>query len=145
MHKTKTNMKYILFAFLIILIGGSCGANAEKTDEKTYAEQKESLEQKEKKHPLQFLEVKGDNKKNILGQTVIHGTIYNKATIASYKDVRIKMLCYKDGKMIEEHEDVINDIIKPNSDNNFKTKYRLSKGTDSINLSVMSASIVDTK
>jgi len=103
------------------------------------------MKQKEKKHPLQFLHVEGDNKKNIIGQTVIHGTIYNKATIASYKDVRIKMLCYKDGKMVEEHEDVLDDVIKPNTDNDFKTRYRLPKGTDSIDLSVMSASVADAK
>ena len=123
----------------------SCSGSETKTDEQAYTEQKESLEQKEKKHPLQFLHVEGDNKKNIIGQTVIHGTIYNKATIASYKDVRIKMLCYKDGKMVEEHEDVLDDVIKPNTDNDFKTRYRLPKGTDSIDLSVMSASVADAK
>ena len=123
----------------------SCSGSETKTDEQAYTEQKESLEQKEKKHPLQFLHVEGDNKKNIIGQTVIHGTIYNKATIASYKDVRIKMLCYKDGEMVEEHEDVLDDVIKPNTDNDFKTRYRLPKGTDSIDLSVMSASVADAK
>ena len=55
------------------------------------------------------------------------------------------MLCYKDGKMVEEHEDIIDDVIKPNSDKDFKTKYRLPKGTDSIDLSVMSASIAEEK
>ena len=145
MHKIKTNMKYIFCAFLVVSVMGSCGGSETKTDEQAYTEQKESLEQKEKKHPLQFLHIEGDNKKNIIGQTVIHGTIYNKATIASYKDVRIKMLCYKDGKMVEEHEDVLDDVIKPNTDNDFKTRYRLPKGTDSIDLSVMSASVADAK
>jgi len=138
-------MKYIFLVFLIISVMNSCSGSETKTDEQAYTEQKESLEQKEKKHPLQFLHVEGDNKKNIIGQTVIHGTIYNKATIASYKDVRIKMLCYKDGKMVEEHEDVLDDVIKPNTDNDFKTRYRLPKGTDSIDLSVMSASVADAK
>jgi hypothetical protein len=55
------------------------------------------------------------------------------------------MLCYKDGKMVEEREDVLDDVIKPNTDNDFKTRYRLPKGTDSIDLSVMSASVADAK
>lgn len=136
-------MKFIPAICLIFSILVSCSSNEKKLDEESYTAQKESLEQKEKKHPLQFLRVEGDNKKNIIGQTVIRGTIYNNATVASYKDVRIKMLCFKDGKMVEEHEDTIDDVIKPNSDNDFKTKYRLPKGTDSIHLSVMSASIAE--
>jgi hypothetical protein len=73
----------------------------------------------------------------------VRGKISNKATVSSSKDVRIKMLCYKDNKMMIEHEDVIDDVIKSNSINNFKIKYRLPKGTDSIALSVMSASVTN--
>jgi len=146
MHKIKPNMKYFSLTCFIIIVLTACGGSAEKsTEDKTYSEQKESLEQTEKKHPLRFLRIEGDNKKNLIGQTVVRGTIFNKATLAAYKDVRIKMLCYKDGKMVEEHEDVVNDIIKPNSDKDFKTKYRLPKGTDSIELSVMSASVAEIK
>ena len=143
MIKINPNMKDLFSTCLIVFSLCSCGGAEKKLDEQTYTAQKESLEQKEKKHPLQFLRVEGDDKKNIIGQTVIRGTISNKATVASYKDVRVKMLCYKDGKMVEEHEDIIEDIIKPNSDKDFKTKYRLPKGTDSIDLSVMSASIAE--
>jgi hypothetical protein len=39
--------------------------------------------------------------------------------------------------------DVIDDMIKPNSIDNFKIKYRLPKGTDSIALSVMSADVAE--
>jgi hypothetical protein len=53
------------------------------------------------------------------------------------------MLCFKNNKLVEEHEDVIEDIIKPNSTKGFKTRYRLPKGTDSIALSVMSATVVE--
>jgi len=45
--------------------------------------------------------------------------------------------------MMIEHEDVNDDVIKSNSINNFKIKYRLPKGTDSIALSVMSASVTN--
>ena len=138
-------MKKIFCLLFIIVILSSCSSDAKKSEEQTYTEQKESLEQKEKKNPLHFLNVTGDNKKNIIGQTVIRGTLYNKATVVAYKDVRVKMLCYKDGKMVEEHEDVIDDVLKPNSEKEFKTRYRLSKGTDSIYLSVMSATVAETK
>jgi len=47
--------------------------------------------------------------------------------------------------MVEEHEDTIDEIIIPNSTKDFKTKYRLPKGTDSIALSIMNASVAETK
>ncbi|MEP6844967.1 MAG: hypothetical protein ABI861_03160, partial [Panacibacter sp.] len=117
-------MKCIFCLVFITLIMSSCGSDKAKTEEQIYTEQKESLQDKEKKNPLKFLSVTGDNKKNIIGQTVVRGTIHNKATLVAFKDVRVKMLCYKNNKMAEEHEDVINEIIKPNTDKDFKTKYR---------------------
>jgi hypothetical protein len=145
MHKIKPNMKYFSLTCFIILVLTACSGSEKKNEDKTYTEHKESLEQTEKKHPLKFLKVEGDNKKNLIGQTVVRGTIFNKATVVAYKDIRIKMLCYKDGKMVEEHEDVIDNVIKPNTYKDFKTKYRLPKGTDSIELSVMSASVAEIK
>jgi hypothetical protein len=140
MHKILKNMKYSLDIFFVILFLSSCSSSSEKKpDEQAYKEQKESLEETEKKYPLRFLSVTGDDKKNIIGQTVIRVTVNNKATVVAYKDVRVKMLCYKDGKMVEEHEDVMEETIKPGSEKDFKTKYRLPKGTDSIYISVMSA------
>ena len=134
-------MKYF-FSILLFVFTASCGAgNNEKTATQTYEKAKESLLDKEKKNPLQFLTVHGDDKKNLIGQTVVRGTIINNATVAAYKDVRIKMLCFKDGSMVEEHEDIIDDIVKPSSSRDFKTRYRLPKGTDSIALSIMDASL----
>ena len=131
-------MKYF-FPVLLLMLGAACGSNKEKTAAQNYEQAKESLEDRETKNPLKFLSVTGDDKKNLIGQTVVRGNITNLATVIAYKDVRIKMLCYKDGRMAEEHEDVIKDIIKPASTKDFKIKYRLPKGTDSIALSVMSA------
>ena len=139
-------MKYFFCVYAIMLFLSSCGSSEKDTEEQNaYTEQKESLQETEKKHPLRFLRVTGDDKKNIIGQTVVRGTIHNKATVVAYKDVRVKMLCYKDGKMVEEHEDVVEEIIKPGTEKDFKTKNRLPKGTDSIYLSVMSASVSDAR
>lgn len=139
------NMRYTrpiaLIAFFFVCL--SCGSGRENVDPQTYQHYKKTLAEEEKENPLSFLSVTGDNKKNLVGQTVIHGKILNRGTIVSYKDVRIKMLCYKNEKLVEEHEDVVHDIIKPNSTINFKTRYRLPKGTDSVALSVMHAAIAE--
>ena len=52
------------------------------------------------------------------------------------------MLCYKNGMRVQEHEDVVPDIIKPGAIKTFKTKYHLPKGTDSLAISVMSADTI---
>jgi len=131
-------MKFSLAAICIVLLI-SC---KEKFDNKTYTENKESLAQREAKHPEQFLHISSDDRKNIFGATVIKGKIVNTASVAVYKNTRIKMLCYKNGIRVEEHEDVMPALIKPGAVSNFKIKYHLPKGTDSLALSVMSADAI---
>lgn len=128
-------MKHLL-AVSCMLILFSC---KEKFDTKTYEENKVSLAQRESENFQQFLKVSSDDKKNLFGTTIIKGKIVNTASVAFYKNVRIKTLCYKNGIRVEEHEDVMPDIIKPGTVKNFKIKYHLPKGTDSLALSVMSA------
>ncbi len=137
-------MKQFFLILLSVIIFSACGSNPQ-FDKQTYDQNKESLSDKEKTSPLDFLKVAGQDRKSLFGlgkETVVQGTISNSATICSYKDVRVKMLCYDNGKMVEEHEDVISDVIKPASTEAFKTRYRLTKGTDSIALSIMSAAVV---
>lgn len=133
--------KFILLLSVICFIT-SCKSDPATIDTKTYEAQKESLADKEKAKPLAFLHVKSEHRKNWIGQTVVDGTIINTATVSSYKNVRLKMLCYdKDSKVVEEHEDVLDAIIKPNTDKDFKLRYRLPRATDSISVNIMSAAV----
>lgn len=128
---------WLAIVFIIFLF--SC---KEEFDDKTYEENKISLAQKEGDHPEQFLRISSDDKKNLFGTTVIKGKVVNTASVATYKNTRIKMLCYSNGVRVEEHEDVLPDLIKPGTVKNFKIKYHLPKGTDSLALSIMSADAV---
>jgi len=128
-----------LFFSLLIFCLASC---KEKFDSKTYEENKESLADREKNNPQQFLRISSDDKKNLFGTTVVKGKLVNTASVCWYKNIRVKMLCYKDGIRVEEHEDVIPDVIKPGNVKNFRTRYHLPKGTDSLALSVMTAEAV---
>ena len=129
-----------LIAIACFLFFFSC---KEKFDHKTYEENKITLAQRESEHPEQFLKISSGDKKNLFGATIIKGKIVNTASVASYKNTRVKILCYKNGIRVEEHEDVMPDIIKPGTVRNFKIKYRLPKGTDSLALSIMSADAVN--
>jgi hypothetical protein len=128
----------LVITFILFLF--SC---KEKFDTKTYRENKVSLAQRESEHPEQFLKISSDDKKNLFGATIIKGKIVNTASVSVYKNTRIKMLCYKNGIRVEEHEDVLPELIKPGTVRNFKIKYHLPKGTDSLVLSVMSADAVN--
>jgi hypothetical protein len=131
-------MKFLLATFCVVILF-SC---KQKFDNKTYEENKVSLTQRESDNPQQFLKLSSDDKKNIFGATVIKGKIVNTASVAVYKNTRVKTVCFKNGVRVEEHEDVMPDVIKPGSVKNFKIKYHLPKGTDSLALSIISADTV---
>jgi hypothetical protein len=129
---------FLLLIFLMNIL--SCQNHTKDIDKEKYEQSKQRLADNEKNNPLTFLKIFGKDHKNIFGKTVTKAEINNTATICSYKDVRVKMLSFdKAGMMIEEHEDIIPDEIKPASTFDFKTKYRLPQTVDSIALSIMSA------
>ena len=136
-------MKQILFLTVIMPLMLSCGSSNSEKDQKNYEETKEKLEKREKKNPLDFLTVIADNKKNFIGQTVVKGVIENKASVAAYKKVRLKLLYYKQGTLVTNHEEELDEIIRPNNRYEFKAKYFTPKGTDSVGVSVMSAKVAD--
>jgi hypothetical protein len=110
----------------------------------SYEATRESLQDKETKNPQNFLTVSGHDRHNILGQTVVKGTVTNKATVASYKDVDVKLDFYsKTGTLLETDKETVFEIIGPGQSKNFKTKYFAPKGTDSVALAVTGAKVVE--
>ena len=123
----------------------SCNSSADKKAEAKkdkYEQTKESLEQTEKKNPARFIMVNGHDKHNILGQTVIKGTLTNNAKVASFKDVEIELAFYsKTGALLEKDAEIIFETLAPGKSENFKTKYFAPKGTDSVALRVTGAKV----
>jgi hypothetical protein len=135
---------------LVILVSGSliflsCSeseTNKAAHEKESYEIAKESLQDKEVKNPQNFLTVAGNDRHNLVGQTVIKGTIINIASVASYKDVDIKLDFYsKTGTLLETDKETVYEVIAPGQSKNFKTKYFAPKGTDSVALMVISAKI----
>jgi hypothetical protein len=144
MKKTSLLLLFSVFSLLCIVIT-SCGGS--ESDSKTdtlkkdkYEEKKENLADIENKNPVRFLSVNGHDKKNLIGQTVVKGTLKNKATVAIYKDVEVELSFYsKTGALLEKDIEVIYDKIEPGKETDFKTKYFAPKGTDSVALRVLKA------
>lgn len=144
----KTNyMKKIFLLITCISILISCNNNDSAKaakDKNSYEAAKESLQEKENKTPEQFLTVSGHDKHNLLGQTVVKAVVTNKATVASYKDVDLKLDFYsKTGTLLESDKETVYEIIAPGQSKNFKTKYFAPKGTDSVALAVTGAKVVE--
>lgn len=133
--------KIIIHAFLCGSLFTACkSGNEEKKTEDTYKKVTLTVEEMEKKEPIRFLSVTGGNRRNILGQTVIKGTIKNNAKIVAFKDVEIKLSFYsKTGALLEEDKETIFENIPPGESKNFKSKYFAAKGTDSVAMKVTGA------
>ncbi len=112
----------------------------EEKEKASYEKTKESLGEKEKKAPETFITVSTHDKRNLIGQTVIKGTVSSKATVAVYKDIDLKLFFYsKTGSLLEEDKHTVFETLKPGSSESFKTKYYAPKGTDSIVMKVIGA------
>jgi len=118
----------------------SCSGDSEKKAADDYEKGKISMEEVEQKNPKRFLTVSGSSKKNILGQTVIKGSVKSSAKIVSYKDVEIKLSFFsKTGALLEEDRETVYEAIAPGAEVDFKSKYFAPKGTDSVGFQVISA------
>jgi hypothetical protein len=139
-------MKKIIPALLLLSFGfAACNGDDKAAEAKAkdkYEKTKETLEETEKKNPKRFLTVEGSDRKNLLRQTVIKGTISNHATVAKFKDVDVEISFFsKTGALLLRDHEVVYETIAPGGDQDFKTKIKAPIGTDSIALKIYSAKV----
>ena len=135
---------FLAMAFFALLF--SCTSESKKaaTEKESYEKTKETLKEKEEKNPSGFIQVKGNNKKNILGQTVIKGSVTNNAKVAIFKDVELQLSLYsKTRALLETDKETVFEIVHPGESKDFKTKYFAPKGTDSVALAVLGAKVIN--
>jgi len=134
-----SSIAFLFFAFFSSCNNKASNAAAEKEN---YQKATETLLEKEKKNPISFLIVNSHDKHNLLGQTVIKGSISNKARVCTYKDVQLELSFFsKTGTLLEKSNETVYDNFEPGKSADFKTKYFAPKGTDSIGIKILSAKI----
>ena len=129
-----------LIVSIALLVG--CGSKSKDVaaEKDSYQKTKETLEQKEKKNPVMFLSVNSRDKRNLIGQTVVKGSVTNNAKVCSYKDVQLEVSFYsKTGTLLEKGNETVYDEIAPGRSGEFKFKNFTPKGTDSIAIRVLAA------
>ncbi|MEO6732598.1 MAG: hypothetical protein ABIN01_15365 [Ferruginibacter sp.] len=128
-----------------LIIFSACNNSAKNTavEKEKYQQAKETLQEKEKKSPVSFLLVNSRDKHNLLGQTVIKGTVSNNAKVCTYKDVQLELLYYsKTGTLLLTTNETVYDKIEPGKSVGFKTKEFAPKGTDSVVINVITAKTI---
>jgi len=131
---------FIVLVGIVFLSGCKNKATEAASEKEAYQKATKALEEKERKNPLLFLTVNGHDKNNLIGQTVIKGTINNTAKVCTYKDVQLELSFFsKTGTLLEKDIETIYDVVAPGKSVDFKTKYFAPKKTDSVGIKLLNA------
>ena len=135
-------MKHLLSLALFIMFFSACDTANSSHPTVQYEEKKTSLKESEKNSPLKFLKVKGSFRSNIVHQTVVEGEITNNATLVSYKNMQLQIVFKdKDGNVIEKEKELIDDVVKPNSTDDFKVKLGHVKDASTVSVDITGAEV----
>ncbi len=133
-------ISFITIACIVFLLACKNKAKEIASEKEAYKKATQILEEKEKKNPVSFLTVNSHDKSNLIGQTVIKGSIANTAKVCTYKDVQLELSFFsKTGTLLEKDIETIYDLIAPGKSVDFKTKYFAPKKTDSISVKIVAA------
>ncbi len=131
--------KTITTLFIATVLLTSCNNGGSSSS--TYEEKKMSLEDQEKQNPTDFLSAGGTYQPTLFGNNMkISGTVTNRATIATYKDVTIKVRYISNTDSdIGSGDYTIYDFFPPNQTKEFKIKIEVPDGTEKFGWYVVSA------
>lgn len=116
----------------------------EPVREKTPEELKAELAVKEQSSPSIYLDVNGTYRKNLIGETVLEGTITNTATAAVFKDIEVKAgFVAQSGTVLEEKTFTVYVMLGPSQSAPFKIKVNAPKQTESVSINIFNATAVE--
>jgi hypothetical protein len=126
----------VIGVFMIINIVMNSNSNGSN-----YNEQKMTIEQTEKSVPLRFLSVEGNYNESFWGTKFkLKGKVTNRATVASYKDLIMRITYYsKTNSVIGSKDYTIYQIFQPNIVTSFKLDVENYKDVESIELDIVGA------
>ncbi len=108
-----------------------------------YYEKVMSIEETEQSQPTVFLDADGNYNENFWGDKIkVHGKITNSATVATFKDVVVRVTYYsKTETVLGSNDYTIYEIFPPNSVKNFELKIENYKHVNSIGWDVIDAKV----
>jgi hypothetical protein len=134
------NRYFIIFIAAAALAACNSATKTEEKEKASYEKAKETLEEKEKKNPANFITASCRDRSNLIGQTVMKISLTSKATVAIYKDIELELSFFsKTGALLQKDVTTIYKTLAPGETVTEKEKQYTPKQTDSISLKVLSA------
>lgn len=130
------------FSIFLVLFLFSCQNrhNSGNSEAQTYEDTKKSLSNQEAESPTSFLSVTGTYRKNLIGKTVIEGTVRNSASTTTFKDISVKVnFISQTGTVIGSDNYVIYEYVSPSNSVNFKLKIDAPQSTESVSIDLLNA------
>lgn len=140
LHKTIA-MKYVALMGVVLgtLLASCDSANKERPTSK-YEEKKQSIAEMERESPLKFLRISGSYHRNMVSREVVEGTVTNKATLTTYKNIAVQIdFLDKAGKSVEQQEHNLDEVVSPGQTASFKIKVKHVDEASSVKLDIISA------
>lgn len=142
-------MKKLLIIFLIILIA-ACGQTnssikenssfSNSSHEKTPEELRQELLMKEKQNPITYLKQQSTWRRNLIGETVLEGTISNIATLANFKDVILDVTWLtKTQTKLKSEKYAVYEYIGAGKSITYKIKANAPSSTGGVQIEIASA------
>ncbi len=98
----------------------------------------------ERTRPSEYIGLMVDPKKNILGESVIEGTITNKSEFSAYQEFELMIYWIdEEGTVLDSAAEVVFKSIEPGASAAFKTKRKGPKKGKSVLLSVKDAKVIE--
>jgi len=131
---------YLIYANKQSPYASAFNIGAQKSPEQIRAE----LAQSERQSPGQFISGRTGHRRNLIGETVIEGTLNNSATIAVFKDVVLRVdFLSKTNTIITSKDFTIYEIIRPGQTINFKQKAYVGKDVQNVSVAIMGATAME--
>lgn len=103
--------------------GSEEAAEAPKPKQKTENELRQELYAKESRNPLKYLSAKYSWRLNLINQAIFEGTFFSEATLASFKNITIKLTGYSKTDMkLGSASYVITEFVNPGDRTSFRLK-----------------------
>lgn len=120
------------------------GDRRDPQQSKTPQELKSELADKEHEDPSTYLDVTATFRKNLIGETVLEGTIKNNATAAAFKDIVLQAeFLAPSGTVLSKKKFTKYEVLGPGYDVTFKFKTEAPKESTKVRMSVYKASVVE--
>lgn len=156
-QKKKTNYGWLIILIVVLVVVAIVGRTlivefenrnngsdySEESYEETYEEKVMTVEEIERSKPTTFLSADGTYEDNFLRTKIkIHGLIKNSATVATYKDARIRVTFYSKTKTELGSKDyMVYEVFPPNSEVPFELKIEAYKDVKTIGWEVVAATV----